>query len=168
MRRNLIVLAVVAVLMGGFVLAYNTFAPPPLPAIKGYADGVEVRFVHTEVSDPKVAETLTSMARSPVLVVPSLAQAPQSMLANVYVFANGIKGEGPLGFQPDVFDRLPNAQGYSPLRALGLVTWKDQSKARLLMSAEEVRAAESAGELTIERTGIVVNMPMLRWPGGQR
>lgn len=168
MRRNLIVLAVVAMLMGGFVLAYNTFAPPPLPAIKGYADGAEVRFAHTEVSDPKVAQTLTSMARSPVLVVASLAQAPQSMLANVYVFTNGITGDGPLGFQPDVFDRLPSSEGYSPLRALNLVTWKDEGKARLLTSATDVRAAESASELTIERPGVVVNMPMLRWPGGQR
>jgi hypothetical protein len=29
-------------------------------------------------------------------------------------------------------------------------------------------AAEKAGGLTIERTGIVVNMPLVTWPGGKR
>ena len=39
---------------------------------------------------------------------------------------------------------------------------------RMLTSAAEVQMAEEQGELTIEETGIVVNMPFLTWPGGQR
>jgi len=33
-----------------------------------------------------------------------VAQAPDATLANVnvYIFANGVKGGGPLGFQPEV------------------------------------------------------------------
>ncbi len=58
--------------------------------------------------------------------------------------------------------------GYSPLRTVRLVTWRDQSKARVLKSAAEVRDAERAGEIAVEHSGAVVNMPMLRWPGGQR
>lgn len=43
------------------------------------------------------------MISSPVLTVPALAQAPEAMLARVYVFANGIKDGGPLKFQrPDL------------------------------------------------------------------
>ncbi len=37
------------------------------------------------------------MMGSPVLVVPSLAKAPEEMLARVYVFTNGLTGDGPLG-----------------------------------------------------------------------
>jgi hypothetical protein len=54
----------------------------------------------TEASDPKVAKLLTNMMGSPVLTVPSLANASESMLANVYVFKNGVKGKRPFGFQP--------------------------------------------------------------------
>ena len=111
---------------------------------------------------------LTKMMNSPVLVVSSLAQAPQEALATVYVFQNGIKGDGPFGFQPDVFDHPPGAAGYSPLRAVHLVKWKNESAARELNSASRVRDAETKGELTVERPGAVVNMPFLIWQGGHR
>jgi hypothetical protein len=133
-----------------------------------YAEGEEIRFIHTEVSDPDIAKILTDMMSSPVLVVPSLAQAPEEMLAKVYVFTNGVKGMGPLGFQPDVFDNPPGAEGYSPLRTIVLVTWADEGKARELKSVAEVTAAESAGEVTLEQPGVVVNMPFITWPGGER
>ena len=138
------------------------------PAVKGFADGQEIAFIHKEASDAQVADMLTRMMSSPVLVVPSLAQVPASALADVYVFKNGVKGEGPFGFQPDVFDRTPSAQGYSPLRAVHLVTWKEGAAARVLRSVGDVRDAERKGELAIERSGAVVNMPMLTWPGGHR
>jgi hypothetical protein len=186
MTRNLIVTVLVAVLMAGFVLAYTLLTParaqmgeddngmgmeaegPQIPPVKGYAEGEEVLFLHTEASDPEIAETLTEMMGSPVLVVPALADAPESMLANVYVFTNGIEGMGPLGFQPDVFDSPAGTEGYSPLRAVNLVTWQDAASARELTSADEVQAAEQQGELSIEQPGVVVNMPMVTWPGGQR
>jgi len=75
---------------------------------------------------------------------------------------------GPLGFQPDVFDNPPGPEGYSPLRAISLVTWNENAPPRVLTSAAEVQMAEEQGELTIEATGIVVNMPFLTWPDGQR
>ncbi|MBI3535986.1 MAG: hypothetical protein HY070_00255 [Chloroflexi bacterium] len=141
---------------------------PSVPPVKGYADEQEIFFIHTEASDSQVANTLTGMMRSPVLVVPSLAQAPDTMLANVYVFTNGIKGGGPMGFQPDVFDRPPRDPGYTPLRALNLVTWKDERVARELKSVNEIKSAEARGEITIVRPGVVINMPFLIWQGGQR
>lgn len=141
---------------------------PPVPPVKGYAEGQEILFLHTEASAPQVAEMLTRMMGSPVLVVPSLAQASPDMLAAVYMFTNGAQGDGPMGFQPDVFDSPPGTDGYRPLRAVHLVTWTDPSGARELKAAAEVRAAEARGEITIERPGAVVNMPFLTWPGGQR
>lgn len=178
--RNLLVTALVAGLMAGFVLVYTALKPPQapgkmaaaaapaVPPVKGFAEGEAIFFLHTEASDPEVARLLTEMMQSPVLVVPALAQAPAALLANVYVFTNGVKGEGPLGFQPDVFDRPPGTAGYSPLRALHLVTWQDPQGARVLKSAAEVAAAAARGEVTIERPGVVINMPLLTWPGGRR
>jgi len=142
--------------------------PSGIPPVDGYMEAKAIQFVHTEVSDPKVAELLTSMKGSPVLVVPALAQAPEALLANVYVFKNGVKGGGPFKYQPDVFDRSPGADGYSPLRALNLVIWKTPASARVLKSAAEVKEAEAKGEVTIQRPGVVINMPMLTWPAGRR
>ncbi len=144
---------------------------PVVPAVTGYSEGWKILFLHTEVSDTGIAKILTEMMGSPVLVVPSLARAPAEMLAQVYVFTNGVKGDGPsgpLGFQPDVFDNPPGSPEYSPLRKIVLVTWGDEASARTLKSAADVQEALQNGEVTIEEPGVVVNMPMLTWPVGQR
>lgn len=171
MTRNIIVTVLAAVLMGVFVLAVRgqlPFTRPVVPAIRGYSEGQEILFLHTEASDAEIAQTLTGMTGSPVLVIPSLAQAPEEMLAGVYVFTNGVNGGGPLGFQPDVFDNPPGTPGYRPLRIVYLVTWQNEPSSRELTSAAQVKEAEAEGEVTTERTGVVVNMPFVTWPGGQR
>lgn len=138
------------------------------PVVKGFYNGGEVLFIHTEASDSQVAGMLTQMMGSQVVLVPNLAQAPQSVLATVYVFTNGVKGDGPFGYQADIFDSVPGDPGYSPLRAIHLVVWEEGLKAHELRSAEEVQAAASKGELKITRSGAVANMPILEWPGGSR
>lgn len=143
-------------------------AKAELPAGKAYAEGKEIFFVHTEASDPGVAEKLTNMMKSPVMAVPSLANVPDESLANVYVFTNGVTGSGPFGFQPDVFDNPPGTAGYTPLRRLNVVAWKDETKARELKAAAEVLAAQTAGEITLEQPGVVINMPFVVWDGGKR
>ena len=157
---------IVASLFTGYAVAYAL--KPAVPNVKGYLDGTEILFQHTEVSDPKVAELLTEMMRSPVLVVPALAQAPPSLLATVYVFKNGVRGGGPFKYQPDVFDNPPGSDGYRPLRAVALVRWKSERAARVLKSASEVLTGATAGEIVVERPGVVVNMPLVTWPGGGR
>lgn len=144
---------------------------PVVPAVTGYAGGEEILFIHTEASDAAVADTLTAMMRSPVLVVPELASVPETALANVYVFMNGPQprgDRGPFDYQPDVFDCVPREQCYRPLRAVNLVRWEDGAETRVLRSAQELLQAEERGELHIERPGAVVNMPFLTWPGGER
>lgn len=140
----------------------------PTPPVKGLYNGKEILFIHTEASDPKVAELLTRMMGPKVVLVPSLGKVPAALLADVYVFTNGVKGQGPMGFQPDVFDAVPGDPRYTPLRALNLVTWRKGTGARVLGSAAEVKAAAAKGAVTITRPGAVINMPILSWPGGQR
>ncbi len=139
-----------------------------MPAGSAYAEGREIYFMHTEASDPDVAQLLTEMMDSPVLLVPALADAPDSALATVYVFTNGIAGMGPLGFAPDVFDNPPGTVGYSPLRRLVLVTWADPAMARVLKSASEVLEAAASGAVALEEPGVVINMPFVTWDGGKR
>jgi len=168
MKRNLIVTALIAVIIAGFVLGARYLFGAVVPPVDGFTEGERIRFIHTETSDPQVAQLLTKMKGSPVIVVPELARVPKEALANVYVFKNGVKGGGPFEFQPDVFDNPPGTKEYSPLRALNLLTWKSEGTARELKSAAEVKKAIDAGELAVEQPGVVVNMPLLTWPGGNR
>jgi len=145
---------------------------PTIPPVTGYSEGETILFMHTETSDEKIAKILTDMmGGSPVLVVPSLAHAPKELLARVYVFTNGMTGDGPmgpLGGQADIFENPPGDPAYSPLRRVVLVTWKDEKSARVLKSAAELRAVIQIGEVDTEEPGVVVNMPFLTWPGGNR
>lgn len=139
-----------------------------VPAGRAYAEGKEIYFTHTEASDSGIAEKLTNMMKSPVIYVSSLAQVPESALANVYVFENGVTGKGPLGFQPDVFNYPPGREGYSPLRQIILTKWTDSVSAVELKSEAEILQAETDGKLTTTKSGVVVNMPFLVWDGGKR
>ena len=146
----------------------NAKSPASIPSGRAYLDGQEIYFIHTEVSDADVAKLLSDMMKSPVLYIPALSQVPSAVLADVYVFKNGVKGMGPLGFQPDIFDNPPGTSGYSPLRRLNLITWKDGVTARELKSLADVQSASSRGDITMEQTKVVINMPFVTWPGGKR
>ena len=146
----------------------NGKSPAGVPAGRAYLDGQEIYFIHTEVSDADVAKLLSGMMNSPVIHVPALSQIPTSILADVYVFKNGVKGMGPLGFQPDIFDNPPGTNGYSPLRRLVLVTWKASNNARELKSLADMQSALSRDEIGLEQTTVVINMPFITWPGGKR
>ena len=170
MKRNQFILFVLAAL-----LLLNACAPQEkgpakaeLPVDKGYAEGNEIYFTHTEVSVAELAEKMTTGMQSPVLYAPSLADVPLESQANVYSFTNGVKGDSMSGLQPSVFDNPPGTEGYTPLRRLNMVTWVDEAKARELKTAAEILEATEAGELTIQQTSVVINMPFIVWNGGQR
>jgi len=150
-------------------LPSGTFSSDDLaPLVRGIYAGEDVFFIHTEASDADVAGLLTDMMGPEVVVVPDLAKIPKALRGNVYVFTNGIAGGGPMGFQPDIFDSVPPDPRYTPLRTLNLVTWQAGIAPRQLNSVAEVEVAETAGEIVVEQPGIVINMPILVWPGGHR
>ena len=168
MKKHTLLLVVLAFVAAACAPQQSGPAKAELPAGKAYAEGKEIYFIHTEASDAGVAEKLTNMMKSPVMLVPSLATTPDEALANVFVFTNGVEGSGPFGFQADVFDNPPGTAGYTPLRRLNVATWADGVTARELTSVADVLAAEAASELTIEQPGVVINMPFVAWDGGQR
>lgn len=171
MKHNpltLFVVTILLVLLSACAPQQNGPAKAELPVDKGYAEGNEIYFTHTEVSVADLAEKMTAGMQSPVLYAPSLADVPLESQANVYSFTNGVKGESMSGLQPSVFDNPPGTEGYTPLRRLNMVTWVDETKARELKTAAEVLDAAEAGELTIQQTGVVINAPFIVWNGGQR
>jgi hypothetical protein len=144
----------------------ETSLPVTIPLTKGFVDGAEVFYISTEASDKDLADHLTEFTGFRVAYAPSLARTPQSALANIYAFSNGIEGSGPLGFQPSVVDSKPGDSQYSPLWRINMVEWKEGATPRILMSDEEIASAQAAGEVGITFTQLVVNCPFVSWDGG--
>jgi hypothetical protein len=137
-----------------------------IPLMKGYEDGNDIFFIGTDVSDKDLAAQLTNMTGFKVNHAPLLAQTPQDARGQVYVFENGVEGNGPLGFQLPVTNAKPEDEGYSPLQQINLVRWTDESAATELKSVEEVMEHEGMGHLAINQTGVIANHPAIKWNGG--
>jgi hypothetical protein len=86
--------------------------------------------------------------------------AAGNKLAPIWAFTNGAAG------QRNVIDVVPGDRGYTPLWRVVTATWNDGATRRVLRSANAVRRAAAAGDLTLKRTAIVVNCPVLGF--GQR
>lgn len=144
----------------------RTSVPVEIPLTRGFVGGNEVFYISTEASDKDLADHLTTLTGSRVAYAPALAGAPAESLANIYAFSNGIEGEGPLGFQPNVADSQPGDAKYSPLWRINIVEWQQGADVRELRSEEDILEAASADELTVTATEMVVNCPFVQWEGG--
>ncbi|MDQ3872516.1 MAG: hypothetical protein M3258_02775 [Thermoproteota archaeon] len=144
----------------------KTNVPVTLPLTPGYANGHEVFYISTEASDKDLAALMTNWTGARVTFAPSLANTPPAALANIYAFKNGIRGSGPLGFQPNVADSEPGNVRYSPLWRIVLVQWKQGVTPTELKSERDITSALQEGNLTIEPTKMVVNCPFIQWEGG--
>jgi len=80
---------------------------------------------------------------------------PGNKLADLWSVTNGVEG------QYNIVDVVPGQKGYTPLWDVNLVTWKAAATKRVLTSAEAVRKALAAGEVTMKPAGMVVNCPVI-------
>jgi len=144
----------------------NANVPVTIPLTKGYVGGSEVFYISTEASDESLANHLTEFSGFRVAYTPALQKTPADALAQIYAFENGIKGPGPLGFQPNVADSQPGDPNYSPLWAVNIVKWNDGVTPRELKSQVEILEAQTNDELTVTPSGFIVNCPFVQWEGG--
>ena len=131
------------------------------PRIGGFYNGRTVDYFLTDVSVEAEAAGLSDATGFPVTFVPSLGDVPDASTAKLYLFMNGVEGPNPFGFQPNVVDSVPGDAGYSPLWRVYAVTWADGAEARELKSEADILAAETAGDLTLEKTPLVKNSPIV-------
>lgn len=141
--------------------------PIDIPLAKGYENGNEIFFIATDASDEKIAQQATKLLGFKVNFSPLLSQTPESALSQAYAFTNGVPGKGPFGFQIPVLSAKPGDPGYSPLLQVNAVTWKNGSTVKELKSVQEIMNAEKNGSLTLNKTGIVVNHPAIKWQDGE-
>ena len=82
--------------------------------------------------------------------------APGNEVLPIWTFTNGVEG------QANIADVEPGTTAYTPLWAPIEVTWSETATPRLLKSFEDMKAAETAGELTLKPVpDTVVNCPFL-------
>ena len=78
----------------------------------------------------------------------SAALIANSAAVDLYQFANGIAGSGPLGFQPGIASSALGDAGYSPMWRIYIIEWKDPADARLLETTGDIRAFLDEGLIT--------------------
>ncbi|WP_158899202.1 hypothetical protein [Burkholderia sp. L27(2015)] len=150
---------------GGKSMLSDSRAPKSitLPLSAAWYDNEKVYYITTEITDPTMASgagiTLTPRLRD---AVPSYPKPPElkTVLERVYKF--------PAGEQDAVFASAPNPVGaastdkqYSPLWLLYTVSWGKTTHPYALMSEAAVLEAEREGAVTITRTAIVINCPIV-------
>ncbi|ASU39090.1 hypothetical protein hmeg3_12875 [Herbaspirillum sp. meg3] len=133
-----------------------------LPLISGWYDGKVVRYVTTDVSDKKAAAEMGAN------YVPRLANAINQQrqpgqpgaVERIYSFVNFKQG-GVLPSLPSPTGANNENVNYSPLWQVHKVSWLPGKQPRVLKSEEEVLAAEEAGQVSIEKTNLIVNCPVV-------
>lgn len=142
--------------------------PATIPLHQGFYDSKAVYYIVTDSSEQTHADIITKAQGWKVELAPPLANTPKAALDPVYVFTNGVKGDGIHGFQAEVFASTPaQADKYSAIRSHVHVTWKDGQTPTVLDSVEKIIEAQQAGKVELADLPVVLNMPQIVWPEGQ-
>lgn len=142
--------------------------PVEIPLHKGSFDEKPVYYIITDTNDKTHAKTITEKQKWKVQTALPLSKTPKEALDDVYMFLNGVKGNGIHGFQDEVFSSTPiQVEQYSAIRSVKHVTWKDDKSAEILDSVQKILDAQKAGKIEIENSDAVINMPQIIWPDGQ-
>ena len=145
----------------------RTSVPVTIPMHGGLHEGSPVFYIVTDASDQEFAKRISEMQGWHVEFAAPLGVAPENALQKIFVFTNGIGGDGLYGYQNEVFSSSPAGDQYSALNMVVEATWKRGQNELVFKSAQEIIEAEEAGRIELDETGIVVNAPHVSWPGGQ-
>ena len=149
------------------LLLSRTNVPIEIPMHKGMHNGNEILYIITDASDKDYVNTISEKQELNIQLSKSLKNIPENNLQNIFLFKNGIKGDGLFGFQSDIFSKTPQQSDYSPLGSIIEVTWKSGQKEIIFESAADIINAEQSGRIKFNETNVVVNTPQIKWSGGQ-
>jgi hypothetical protein len=83
--------------------------------------------------------------------------APGNAVVPLYAVTNGVGGQH--NVTGDTI--APGQTAYPPLWGILQVTWKDGAQKRLLTSFAAIEKAKATGDVTVEKTSLVVNCPIV-------
>lgn len=138
-----------------------------LPLLKGWHNGKAVFYVTTDVSDRALAKAKNANY-APRLedAVPNYPKPPRlkTVLERVYAFPHGEQNGSVFASVPTPVGYQSQDPHYSPLWLMYVVEWKDPSKVQVLKSEEAILNAEDKGLVTVTRTNVVLNCPIVSEP----
>ena len=120
----------------------------------GRVDGKDVWYIRTDSSDQAFPQA------EKLVFVPKLAVLATQGLAGTAYLVSG----GPAN-QPTIFSTEPGRDDYTPAWQVHRVTWKGSPRA--LESASDVEEAGRSGDVSIEKTNIVMNAAVVKWSTGE-
>lgn len=122
---------------------------------QAWHNGENVYYIRTDTSDADFA------AENRLVHVPLLnaAMSAEGATSQLYTFANGADDQFP------VVSHIPNEEAYSPAWHVHQVMFNGSPT--VLDSAEAIREAEAAGDVTVEALPLVVNFPVVKWLDGE-
>jgi len=138
-----------------------------IPLHLGFFNTSPVYYIITDTNDKKSATVISEKQKWKVGNSPTLSNLPKESLGKVYLFDNGIMGNGTNGFQNDVFSSTPAQDQYTPLRSVIHVIWNTGNATKILDSDKKILDANMTGKVKLNNIGIIINMPQIMWPGGQ-
>ena len=145
----------------------NSIIPVKIPMHKGFSDGKPVYYIITDSSNNVEANQISEKQNWKVQPAPGLAHLASISLGNVYVFTNGIEGNGTRGFQDEVVSSMPSDKQYSPLSKEVQVTWNIGRSPEILNSTQQILDANMTGRVKLITTDTIMNIPQIVWPSGQ-
>ena len=142
--------------------------PATIPLHMGTFDGELVYYIITDSNDETHADLITEQHEWKVELAPPLSNTPKEALQTVYMFTDGVDGDGIHGYQDEVFSSTPaQTDEYSALASVTNISWKIGQVPEVLNSTQAIIGAEQTGRITLEDTEVVINMPQIIWPEGQ-
>ena len=133
-----------------------------IPVQKGYVNGNISYFISTDASEERIVSSVTNTTKFDVNYAPTLSNTSESARQQGYVFTNGILGNGTFENQLPVASATSGDEDYSPLFEINYVKWNNESQARILKSTADIMDAQSKGEISIEKSNVIINSPALK------
>lgn len=126
-------------------------------AHRGFAPtGETIYYIATDASVEEVANALG------VIHVPKIQDTlSTASSSDLYVFTNGLEGNGPMGFQASIGSTNVGDKFYSPLWRIQTATWDSPESVEFLKTTGEITQATSSGKLETSLAGFVVNCPFV-------
>ena len=140
--------------------------PATIPMHKGIYEGNEVLYIITDSSDEDYAKLISEKQHWNVEIASVLADIPERSLQKLFIFKNGIKGTGSLGFQPGITGASLGDINYSPIWRIYLVEWHDIKSAKILETKSDIDSFHNDDLLSVSITRPInsdhlINCPLI-------
>jgi hypothetical protein len=144
-----------------------------LPLQTGFFNGATALYITPEVGvDPNAPAAIIAAAKQVAtgfnsnFIPQNFAVLPGSTAVDdIFVFTNFAQGNV-LASAPHPAGPTNTDTNYSPLWQVNLVSWNSGRQPRVLTSQTDITNAADAGEVTMQKTPIIVECSVMFTPGG--